>query len=398
LLRWIAAAALTTGSVTRAAAQETEPATREAAIEAAQAGKAGDLHPYAPGKAEAAMDRVEQTLEKGLSLHPFFDSAYSGGGFTLGAGYARYVSPYNILDVRGSITFTGYKRLESELIVPRLFRRRGSLSLLGGWREATQVGFYGIGPDTPQSARANYSFQQPYGSALLTFWPTRRFWMLRGGEELSRWSQNPGEGDEPSVETIYTPDTLAGLGARATYAHTLATAGADWRTSPGYSRRGGLYAATFHDYTDLDHEFGFNQVDYEVIQHFPILREAWVISLHGLAETAFAKNGQEIPFFMLPSLGGGSNLRGFSSWRFRDKNSLLLQAEWRIMVNRYFDTAFFCDAGKVAPRPADLSLNRLKDDFGFGIRFHGPIATPLRIELAKSNEGLSLVFAASAVF
>ena len=51
---------------------------------------------------------------------------------------------------------------------------------------------------------------------------------------------------------------------------------------------------------------------------------------------------------MLPSVGGGSSLRGFSSWRFRDSNSLLLQAEWRIMVNRFLDTAFFYDAGKVA--------------------------------------------------
>lgn len=32
---------------------------------------------------------------------------------------------------------------------------------------------------------------------------------------------------------------------------------------------------------------------------------------------------------MLPSVGGGSSLRGFASWRFRDRNSLLLQAEWR---------------------------------------------------------------------
>ena len=30
--------------------------------------------------------------------------------------------------------------------------------------------------------------------------------------------------------------------------------------------------------------------------------------------------------------------------------------------------------------------------------FHGPIATPLRIELAKSNEGLQLVFSAKAPF
>ena len=34
----------------------------------------------------------------------------------------------------------------------------------------------------------------------------------------------------------------------------------------------------------------------------------------------------------------------------------------------------------------------LKDDFGVGLRFHGPFATPLRVELAKSREGLAFVF------
>ena len=60
------------------------------------------------------------------------------------------------------------------------------------------------------------------------------------------------------------------------------------------------------------------------------------------------------------------------------------------MVNRFLDTAFFYDAGKVAARTADLDLDGLKSDYGFGFRFHGPFATPLRIELAKSHEGLVL--------
>ena len=181
--------------------------------------------------------------------------------------------------------------------------------------------------------------------------------------------------------------------------HTQGTAAFDWRTAPGYTRRGGFYGVTVHDYTDTDSNFGFNQVNYEVIQHFPILRETWAISLHGLATTTSDKGDQEIPFFMLPSLGGGSSLRGFSSHRFRDRNSILLQAEWRIMVNRYLDTAVFYDAGKVTARTSELDLKKLKHDYGIGARFHGPFATLLRLELARSNEtGLAMIFAASPVF
>src|SRR5438034_11460817 len=101
----------------------------------------------------------------------------------MGVGYARHVSPYNMLDVRGSYTVRGYKRVEAEFTAPRLFNRRGALSVLGGWREATQTAFYGIGMDNSPDNRAHYDLQQPYGSATLTFWPTRRVLMLRGAAD-----------------------------------------------------------------------------------------------------------------------------------------------------------------------------------------------------------------------
>jgi hypothetical protein len=279
-----------------------------------------------------------------------------------------------------------------------MFHRRGRLSVLGGWREATEVGFFGIGPDSRESDRTNFAFQRPYASATLTVFPTRRLFLLGGGVELTQWSERPGRGNFPSTDRVYAPATLPGLGTKATYVHTQGTAGLDWRPAPGYARRGGFYGVTVHDYADRDDESGFRQVDYEVIQHLPILREAWVLSLRGLASTAFEKDGQQIPFFMLPALGGGDSLRGFNNRRFRDRNSLLLQAEWRIMVNRFLDTAFFYDAGTVAARAADLDVDHLKSDVGFGLRLHSPFATPIRIEVARSNEGVAFIVGLSAAF
>jgi hypothetical protein len=101
---------------------------------------------------------------------------------------------------------------------------------------------------------------------------------------------------------------------------------------------------------------------------------------------------------MMPSVGGGSSLRGFTSWRFRDLNSLLLSAEWRVLANRFLDVALFYDAGKAVADRSDLDFSRLKSDFGIGFRLHGPAATPLRVEFAKSNEGIALVFSAHAAF
>jgi outer membrane protein assembly factor BamA len=380
------------------AAQTPEPDTRAAVLAQAQAEKAKQLHPYVPGKAEHYIDYAEQILTTGLKFHPFFQSAYSGGGFTLGAGYRAYVGAYNSVDVRGSITLSGYKRVEAEFLAPRLFDRRGVLSVVAGWREATQVGFYGIGTETVETARANYGFQQPYGQATLTVRPRRRLLLFRAGAEASQWEQTPGSGSHPSVEQVYTPTTLAGLSAKVTYLHSQGTVALESRESPGYARRGGFLGVTFHDFTDPDSLYGFKQIDYEAIQHIPILREAWVLSFRGAVSTTGLKSGELIPFFMLPSVGGGSSLRGFSSWRFRDRNSMELQAEWRVMVNRYIDTAVFYDTGKVTARTSDLNFDDLKQDYGIGIRFHGPLATPLRIDFATGGEGFHIVWSASAVF
>jgi hypothetical protein len=392
--------ALAAGAATSVVAQEPEATTREAAIEREQAEKVKTLHPYVPGKVEGLITRAEDILVNGVPRwHPFFESADYGGGFTLGVGYAHHVSPYNMLDVRGSYTILGYKRVEAEFTAPRLFHRRGALSVVGGWREATQAAFYGLGMGTSLDDRTDFDFQQPYGAATLTLWPTRRLLMLRGGLELSQWSQRPADGGSfPSVETVYSPRTLPGVGTKTTYVHSEGTVGFDWRTSPGYSRRGGFYGVTLHDYADKDERFGFREVDYEAIQHFPILREAWVISLRAIARTTDAKTGQQVPFFMLPYVGSGSTMRGFTSHRFRDQNGLTLQAEWRIMANRFMDTAVFYDTGKVAARRADLDLNGLKSDYGFGFRLHGPFATPLRIEVGRSSEGVRLIVATTPIF
>ena len=109
------------------------------------------------------------------------------------------------------------------------------------------------------------------------------------------------------------------------------------------------------------------------------------------------KDGQQVPFHDAV-VQRRIRSRAYGSWRLRDLNSLLLQGEWRASVNRFLEMALFYDAGTVAPRRQDLSLSGMKSDYGIGFRFHGAISTPLRIELAKGNEGMVLNFSASQVF
>jgi hypothetical protein len=346
-----------------------------------------------------AVSRVEKTLLNGpTKWHPFLEGAYMGAGFSPGLGYLTHVSPYSTLDVRGNMSIRAYKIAEAEFVSPRLFHRRAELSVVGGWREATQVGFYGIGPNSTTANRTDFAFEQPYAGAKLKLKPTRRYLVVSGGADVARWSFNDPTGSAPSVDNVYTPETLPGLGITTTFVHSQATVGFDWRPAAAYARRGGFYSLTAHDYTDNASRFGFRRVDYRVTQHFPILRESWVLSLNGQATATFNKDGQQVPFYLLPYLGGGSTLRGYASHRFRDRDSLLAQAEWRIMVNRFMDTAVFYDAGKVVSRHSEMDFHDLRTYYGFGVRFHTPFATALRIDVARSTEGTRLVFATSSTF
>jgi outer membrane translocation and assembly module TamA len=64
----------------------------------------------------------------------------------------------------------------------------------------------------------------------------------------------------------------------------------------------------------------------------------------------------------------------------------------------FLDMALFYDTGKVTARREDLNFNGLKHNVGVGARFHTPLATPVRIELARGSEGFNLVFSGAAAF
>ena len=379
-----------------AAAQE----TREAIIAEAQAAKARAVRPYEPSKAERiASDIKNRLLDTPEGFYPWFDSVYSGGGLTGGAGFRRFFGDASFVDARGLLSMKAYKLIEvaTGSLGPK---RRLEVRAAGGWRDATQVAFYGVGNDTAQEAKANFQMQQAYaGVSGRLRGPGRTFAEI--GFRFEDYSLSDGNGSSsPSIEEIYTPDTAPGLGASPAYLRTTIAGGLDSRSpSPGYARRGGLYAMTYDLSADQDDgAYSFDILQGEIVQHVPVLRENWVLSFHGVAKTTL-DDADTVPYFLLPSLGSGSTLRAYPSWRFRDRHSLLMSGEFRWMPSLLMlDVALFYDAGKVASRREDLNFEQLQHNWGVGFRFHGPMATPLRIEFAHGREGLNIVFSGAAAF
>ncbi len=92
MLRAFIVAALAAGCAAAVAAQESGT-TREGVIEQAQAEKVKTLRPYQPDKAERLISRLQARYTgAALRWHLFFDSAYSGGGFSPGLGYGLTLS------------------------------------------------------------------------------------------------------------------------------------------------------------------------------------------------------------------------------------------------------------------------------------------------------------------
>ena len=382
--------------------QATPPAdSRAGEIAARQAEKAKKLTPPTVNRVEKAVNNFEERYLTGqVAFHPWFTSAYSGGGFTLGAGYAKHVSSYNTC--RRSRQLHDQELQAYRSGIPGAAAVRPSRLALGDRAAGARPRRSRSTASAPATRRRTTAPTSVSSSRICRRCSSTgrraRYFLLGAGLEFAKWDTGPGSGSAPSVDEVYTPSTLPGLNASPTYVHPQGTIAFDWRPAKGYARTGGYYGVTIHSFMDRDDFFSFRQYDYEVIQHVPVLRDTWVLSFHGRVQTTDVDDDQEIPFFMMPALGGGSSLRGFSSWRFRDRHSLLLQAEWRILLNNFLDMAVFYDAGKVTARRSDLDLDGLKSDYGIGFRLHGPMLTPLRLELAKSNEQLHFVFSAKAAF
>jgi outer membrane protein assembly factor BamA len=143
-----------------------------------------------------------------------------------------------------------------------------------------------------------------------------------------------------------------------------------------------------NDFKDADDRFGFRRIDAELQQFLPLLKEHWVLAFRGVVRSTNVEDAQAVPYYLLPTLGGARMHRGYSDFRFQDRHVMLLSGEYRWLPSRVLDMALFVDAGKVARERRDLDFNGLKTAYGIGFRLHGPTFTPVRLDVARGDEGI----------
>ena len=362
--------------------------TRASEIGAKQAEKAQHLEPYQPNAVEKILLRLERGRLDPPPVTVSFDTVYSGGGLTGNVLFRRHYGDRSNWYARAAYSIKQYKLVEVGTTVPDLGRRR-RLALSGnvGWRDATEVGFWGLGMATTEADRANYRFRETYAEARADYlaapWlPVSTGVTFEGYELLS------GQGREPSIEDVYTTATAPGLGDSPNFVHSDIRAAIDTRPPGEYTRKGGEYSLGLHNYLDVDGgTYSFSRLEAGALQHIPVVRETWVLSLRARLRSTIGGEST-VPYFMLPTLGGGSSLRAFSSWRFRDRHAADATLEWRWIPNRAaLDMAVFFDAGQVADEFNALRPNRFATAVGLGVRLHARQFMVMRLDVAHGSAG-----------
>lgn len=374
--------------------------SRAAELAREQEEKARNLRPYKSNRAERQLLAIEEaggfTVTRGLFVT--FGDIKQGSSLALGPAYGKTFHNGAVVIAKGAYSIRSFKLAQVFAQAPPMAGGRLRINGRVRWQDAPELAVYPLGRASPKT-RANYSEEKTEISAQALFAPVR-FIRLGAGSAFERFdTAGASNGRHPSVEELFTPVQMPGVGADPEYVHSFVTGGIDSRTGPGFSRTGTLLQATWHDYRQQNEgPWSFRRVDGVARQMIPILHGNWVIDLSVRLSTTDTDAGNQVPFFLMPDLGGAGELRGFSNYRFRDLHSILATAEYRWYVQEYVEMALFYDAGKVAPRREDLDFTGLKSDVGIGLRFHTPGATIMRFEVARSTEGLRFILGFGSAF
>lgn len=79
-------------------------------------------------------------------------------------------------------------------------------------------------------------------------------------------------------------------------------------------------------------------------------------------------NAGEVPLRSLALLGGANKMRGYYEGRYRDKNLIIFQTEYRVPIFWRIGAVVFGDFGNVASKLSDIDFQYLKYSYGGGLR------------------------------
>jgi hypothetical protein len=295
------------------------------------------------------------------------------GWLAAGPGYRHWYKQDSVfVDASTSLSIRGYKQAQGRLELPQLLRSRLALGTQVRWQDFPKVHYFGAGPDTLEGARTEYRLRTQNAVAYATLRPVR--WFDINGE--IGWLK---------------PELPARSVAEPEFVHGQVSAMADGRDFPGHPTRGIMLRVAASRYEDRDlGAHSFDRYESEAAAFLPLAGSRVVLALRGWVVASETDPGQTVPFYLLPSLGGGNTLRGYVDYRFHDRNMAVANVELRFALMTHMDLALFGDAGNVAADRRDLDLE--KRSYGAGLRLHTRRETFAMLDVARGDEGWRMLF------
>jgi hypothetical protein len=282
-----------------------------------------------------------------------------------------------------------YWSLEGE-IGRRSLTKRAQIGVFGATRHMNRLDYFGIGSATALEDRSSFRLRETSMGTRGWFRPIPA---VRVGGSVAMYKPDLGPGANrsvPSIEERFSSNAVPGFSAEPLFSRyrgvvelvypAIRVVMRDNQEIEGYS---GAYQAAVE--AARDHDSGrhnFHRWETEVQQRIPGFGAGQRLTLHGLLAST---SGDDVPYYMLYTLGGSSGLksfrpdllgtdgtratlRSFKNFRFRDRDLVLMQAEYRIPIAGGVHATVFVDAGQVAPRTSEL-FNNLRTGAGFSLGY-----------------------------
>ncbi|MAN04824.1 MAG: hypothetical protein CMI35_17220 [Owenweeksia sp.] len=218
--------------------------------------------------------------------------------------------------------------------------------------------YYGIGGGAPNSNEEVYSVSFPRirNSFLYQFFPDTYI----GGRY---WFDDFKITKVDSAGLLVEQDVTGSRGGAAGGLGLVVNH--DSRDDQFYPSRGTFIEGVVLPHTHFfGSDFSFLKISLDASRYYS-LTGTQILALNFYGESNLGK----VPFYQMALLGGNKRLRGLYEGRYRDNNSLIVQAEYRWRFYRRFGLAFFAGAGNVFSEPATAKAGLTQYTYGGGLRF-----------------------------
>lgn len=351
-----------------------------------------------------AIDFATRTLGDGggdkSGVYPEFSNMITGAGWiSVGPGYRRWFGGDRVVaDASAALSWRFYKMARARVELTNLVRSRLAIGSEVKWQDFTQISYFGHGPESLEGDRSEYRLKSLDATGYANIRPVR--WLTFGSRAgwLRRPSLLPPGGkfrrDSPSTESLFGSEAAFALAEQPDYLHGELSVTADTRDHRSHPRHGGVYRGAWTRFSDrAGGNFSFQRYEVEGAQFVASGDSQVTVAAHGWLVASDTAAGHEVPFYLMPSLGGSNTLRAFANYRFHDRHVVVANVELRLALLAHADAVMFVDAGNVAARMSDLNFD--KRSLGVGLRIHSGTSTFARLDVATGEEGWRVTISTS---